>query len=200
VWIIVGISNAPGSDKMASIATVTGYKSFELGIFKENDPALKYIKKAIQKQLESLLEEGLEWVLISGQMGIELWTAEVVFDLQLEYPDLKLAILTPFLKQEEKWNEKNKEFYDMILSQADFVDSVSKQPYVSPAQFRNRDNLLLHKSDTVVILYDEEKEGSPQYFYQTAKQYQENHPLEIRQITFMDLQWIVEEEQLNTND
>ncbi|WP_456274278.1 DUF1273 domain-containing protein [Bacillus sp. AK031] len=185
---------------MAAIATVTGYKSFELGIFKEDDQALKYIKKAIQKQLESLLEEGLEWVLISGQMGTELWAAEVVFDLQLDYPDLKLAILTPFLKQEENWNEKNKEYYDMILSQADFVDSVSKQPYTSPAQFRNKDNLLLHKSDTVVVLYDEEKEGSPQYFYRMAKQYQENHPLEIRQITFMDLQWIVEEEQLNTID
>ena len=185
---------------MASVAAVTGYKSFELGIFKEDEPALKYIKKALQKQLVSLLEEGLEWVLISGQMGTELWTAEVVFDLQPDYPDLKLAVLTPFLNQEEKWNDNNKEYYEMIISQADFVDSVSKQPYTNPAQFRNKDNLLLHKSDTVIILYDEEKEGSPQYFFRAAKEYQQNKPLEIRQITFMDLQWIVEEEQLNTNN
>ncbi|RIW33103.1 DUF1273 domain-containing protein [Bacillus salacetis] len=185
---------------MGTVAAVTGYKSFELGIFKEDEPALKYIKAAIHKQLESLLEDGLEWVIISGQMGTELWAAEVVFDLQMEYPDLKLAVLTPFVDQEEKWNDNNKEFYEMIISQADFVDSISKQPYTSPAQFRNRDQLFLHKSDAVVILYDEEKEGSPQYFYKAAKEYKENNPLEIRQITFMDLQWIVEEEQFNTMD
>jgi uncharacterized phage-like protein YoqJ len=182
------------------VAVVTGYKSFELGIFKEDEPALKYIKAAIQKQLESLLEDGLEWVLISGQIGTELWAAEVVFDLQMEHPDLKLAVLTPFLNQEEKWNENNKEYYEMITSQADFMDSVSKQPYTNPAQFQNRDQLFLHKSDAVIILYDEEKEGSPQYFFRAAKEYKENHPLDIRQITFMDLQWIVEEEQFNTID
>ncbi|EDL63325.1 DUF1273 domain-containing protein [Bacillus sp. SG-1] len=185
---------------MGKVAAVTGYKSFELGIFKEDEPALKYIKAAIQKQLESLLEDGLEWVLISGQIGTELWAAEVVFDLQLEYPDLKLAVLTPFLNQEEKWSETNKEYYEMIISQADFVDSVSKQPYTSPAQFRNRDQLFLHKCDAIVILYDDEKEGSPQYFFKSAKEYRENNSLEIRQITFMDLQWIVEEEQFNTID
>ncbi|MGF2616817.1 DUF1273 domain-containing protein [Rossellomorea vietnamensis] len=185
---------------MGLVAAVTGYKSYELGIFKEDEPALQYIKAAIQKQLESLLEDDLEWVLISGQMGTELWAAEVVFDLQIEYPDLKLAILTPFLNQKENWNENNKEYYEMITSQADFVDSVSKQPYTSPAQFRNRDQLFLHKSDALIILYDEEKEGSPQYFYKAAKEYKESHPLDIRQITFMDLQWIVEEEQYNTID
>lgn len=185
---------------MGLVAAVTGYKSYELGIFKEEEPALKYIKAAIQKQLQALLEEGLEWVLISGQIGTELWAAEVVFELQLEYPDLKLAILTPFLNQEENWNENNKEFYEMITSQADFMDSVSKQPYTSPAQFKNRDQLFLDKSDALVILYDEEKEGSPQYFFKAAKEYKENHHLDIRQITFMDLQWIVEEEQLNTMD
>ncbi|GAA3327349.1 hypothetical protein GCM10020331_066930 [Ectobacillus funiculus] len=52
--------------------------------------------------MTAFLEEGLEWVLISGQLGVELWTAEVVFELQMEYPDLKLAVFTPFLEQEEK--------------------------------------------------------------------------------------------------
>ncbi|MGM0845464.1 MAG: DUF1273 domain-containing protein [Bacillota bacterium] len=185
---------------MSLVAAVTGYKSYELGIFKEEEPALKYIKAAIQKQLESLLEVGLEWVLISGQIGTELWAAEVVFDLQIEYPDLKLAVLTPFMNQEENWNEKNKEYYEMVTSQADFMESVSKQPYTSPAQFKNKDMLFLKKCDALVILYDEEKEGSPQYFYKAAKEYKENQPLDIRQITFMDLQWIVEEEQFNTID
>ncbi|MTE25225.1 DUF1273 family protein, partial [Microbacterium sp. ZXX196] len=59
------------------VAAISGYKPFEIGLFKKNDPAVEYIKKAIRKELEQLLEEGLEWVLISGQLGTELWAAEV---------------------------------------------------------------------------------------------------------------------------
>ncbi|MCY7915394.1 SLOG family protein, partial [Bacillus haynesii] len=89
------------------VLAVTGYKPFELGIFKQDDKALFYIKKALENRMIALLEEGLEWVLISGQLGTELWAAEVAFSLQEEYPDLKVAVITPFLEQEKKWNEKN---------------------------------------------------------------------------------------------
>ena len=60
---------------------VTGYKSFELNIFKDDAPEVNYLKKFIEHKLNQLIEEGLEWVLIQGQMGIELWTAEVVLEL-----------------------------------------------------------------------------------------------------------------------
>lgn len=49
------------------VLAVTGYKPFELGIFKHDDKALFYIKKALENRMIALLEEGLEWVLISGQ-------------------------------------------------------------------------------------------------------------------------------------
>ena len=67
-----------------------------------------------------MIEDGLEWVLISGQLGVELWAAEVVFDLQMEFPDLKLAVITPFLDQEASWNEKNKEWYESVLGTSRF--------------------------------------------------------------------------------
>ncbi len=182
-------------DILATVAVVSGYKSHEFGIFKQDDPAIYYIKKAIKKELVSLIEDGLEWVLISGQLGVELWTAEVIFELQDEYPDIKLAVLTPFEGQEENWNEGNKEYYQGILAQADFVESISKGPYKSPQQFRNRNHLFLHKSQVLVLLYDEEKEGSPKFLLEEAKKFKEQHSYEIRLISFMDLQWIVEEEQ-----
>ncbi|KKB37684.1 SLOG family protein [Bacillus thermotolerans] len=185
---------------MVSTWTVTGYKSFELGIFKSSDPAVAYIKKALKKEISILLEEGMEWLLISGQLGVECWAAEVFFELRDEYPHAKLAVLTPFLNQEEKWNEENQAYYENILSQADFVESVSKQPYKSPAQFRNKSLLLLNKSDGLLIVYDEEREGSPQYMWKMASDFQKEHPLDVRQITFYDLQTVVEEEQMKEND
>lgn len=48
------------------VLAITGYKPFELGIFKQDDKALYYIKKAIKNRLIAFLDEGLEWILISS--------------------------------------------------------------------------------------------------------------------------------------
>nr|MBR9646520.1 DUF1273 family protein [Streptococcus sp. 11-4097] len=85
-------------------------------------PGVECIKKALHRKLTTFVEEGLEWVIISGQLGVELWAAEVVFEIQVEYPNLKLAVFTPFLEQEESWKEDNREHYECILSQADHID------------------------------------------------------------------------------
>jgi uncharacterized phage-like protein YoqJ len=176
------------------VVAVTGYKPFELGIFSKKHEGITYIKKAIEKQLKALIEEGLEWVIISGQLGVELWAAEVVFDLQLEYPHLKLGVFTPFLDQEENWKEDNQECYHFILSKADHVDSITKRKYESPMQFRLKNQFFIEKSDALIAVYDEEKEGSPKYMAELASA-AESYPCYF--IRFPDIQAIVEEEQWN---
>ena len=52
---------------------VTGYKSFELNIFKDDMKEVDYLKQFIEHKLLQYIDEGLEWVLIQGQIGIELW-------------------------------------------------------------------------------------------------------------------------------
>ena len=70
---------------MIKVLAVTGYKNFELGIFKNDAKEATYIKRALQKQIKGLLDEGLEWVIITGQLGVELWAGEAVIDLKKEY-------------------------------------------------------------------------------------------------------------------
>ena len=178
---------------------VTGYKAFELGVFKQDHEAVKYIKKAIQSHLLAIVEEGLEWVIISGQLGTELWAAEVVFDLREEYTQLKLGILLPFLNQEESWNEMNREYYQSILAQADFVDAIFKKPYEGPQQLRIKNQYMVQKSDAMLILYDSEKEGSPKYPYLEAQKRQDQSTYPIWQINFDDLQQVVQEDQWETD-
>ncbi|MFD2445809.1 DUF1273 domain-containing protein [Bacillus sp. CGMCC 1.16607] len=179
---------------MKKNVTITGYKPHELGIFKKDHASVEFIKKAIMKELAPLIEEGLEWVIISGQLGVELWAAEVVFDFQTYFPDLKLAVLTPFFSQEVTWSENNREWYESVLAQADFVESITHKPYENPKQFYLKNQVMLHKSELAIIMYDPEKEGSPKFFYEAAKRYMETHNYEIREISFYDLQLIVEEE------
>lgn len=182
---------------MVKVLAITGYKSFELGIFQKDHLGITYIKKAIRKRLIPLIEEGLEWILISGQMGTELWAAEVVFDLQLDYPQIQLAVLTPYLDQESKWNEANKEMYEFILSQADFVDSITKRPYENPGQLKLKNQYLVQKSDALLVFYDQEKGGSPVYMVQEAQKKLEHGNYDIFYITSYDIEDIVNEEQFN---
>ncbi|MDQ0976206.1 putative phage-like protein YoqJ [Neobacillus niacini] len=185
---------------MIKVLAISGYKPFELGIFKNDHPAVLFIKAALKKELIPMMEAGLEWVLISGQLGVELWAAEVVFELKSEFPDVKIAVITPFLDQEASWSETNSEWYKSILVQADFIDSVTKKGYEKPWQFRLKNQFFIEKSDALLLLYDQEKEGSPKYIYEMAVQYQNKHSYPIQLVTFYDLQVIVEEEELKRLD
>lgn len=121
------------------------------------------IKGVMKNRLTELAENGLEWVVITGQPGVELWTGEVVLELQEHYPTLKLAFITPFLEQETNWNDTNQEYYYFIQSQADFVDSITRRKYENPAQLRLKNQFLVKKCDGLLLVYDEEKEGTPKY-------------------------------------
>ncbi|AQM41865.1 DUF1273 domain-containing protein [Staphylococcus cohnii] len=179
---------------------VTGYKSFELNIFKDDAPEVSYLKKFIAHKLKSLIEEGLEWVLIQGQMGIELWTAEVVIDLKETYPDLKLGVVTPFYGHTDRWNEQNQAKYNHIVQHADFVDSVFHTSYVGPHQFKQTDQFMLDHTDQTLLIYDEEQEASPKYFKQMLVDFMEktNYTCDIVSFDELtefinDLQWSQEQ-------
>jgi uncharacterized phage-like protein YoqJ len=185
---------------LIKVLAISGYKPFELGIFKKDHPSAYFIKAAIKKELFPKIEDGLEWILISGQLGVELWAAEVVYEIQAQFPELKLAVITPFLDQEASWSENNKEWYESVLAQADFIDSVTKKGYEKPWQFRLKNQFFIDKSNALLLLYDLEKEGSPKYLYEMALHYQRNHEYPLQLITFYDLQMIVEEEEFKKSD
>ncbi|EAE7686011.1 DUF1273 domain-containing protein [Listeria monocytogenes] len=176
---------------MKSIA-VTGYKNFELGIFKKDADEAVYIKETIKRHLLPLVEDGLEWVIISGQLGIELWAGDVVAELKEEYP-IKLAILEPFEKQSSNWNEANQLWANEVLEKADYHAFITKRPYESPAQFAARDGFIIDNTDGALLVYDLEKEGSPKFFYDRAMQAKEQANYYLECIDFYALQEVVDD-------
>ncbi|MFC3041499.1 SLOG family protein [Virgibacillus xinjiangensis] len=178
------------------ILTVTGYKPMELNIFKEDDPRIAFIKAAVEKRLIGFIEEGLEWVLVSGQMGVELWTAEVVLDLKEQY-DINLGIFPPFENQESRWPEPLQEKYQELMMVADFFKPIYKGEYKGAFQFKAKNMWLADKSDACLVLMDDEFPGSTRFFHQAAKE-QENYP--IYTITPADLDDIVEEMRMSDPD
>jgi uncharacterized phage-like protein YoqJ len=167
---------------------ISGYRSFELGVFKENDPKITVIKKVLKIELQQLIEEGLEWVLVSGNLGVELWATEVVAELKSEYAELKLGIIYPFREFGQNWNETNQEKKRLAQQLSDYVESVSHQTYQSPSQLKNHTQFLLEHTDGCLLIYDTEFPGKTQYFLNDAQMFQQKHPYEIRLVNMDDLQ------------
>ena len=174
---------------------ITGYKAQELGIFSLKHPGISIIKKAVQKKLHALLDEGLEWVIVSGQWGVELWAAEAALELRQIYKELKVAVITPFLNQEENWSEEKKNLYSSVITRANYVNSVTKTKYEGPWQFKERDKFLLRNSDGILLVYDEETEGSPKFMKQQAMQFANTQSYPIITINAFDLQNTADDEQ-----
>ena len=91
-----------------------------------------------------------------------LGATEVVFQLQEEYPQLKLAIITPFRPGKEVEGRKTRR-----ISNDSGTGSLRQYRYgtghYGPWQFRARDQFL-DDTDGIVLFYDEDgKEGSPKY-------------------------------------
>lgn len=171
---------------------VSGYRSYELGVFDDKDPKLFYIKEFLKSRLIAYLNEGVEWVVSSGQLGIELWIMEVVIDLQDEYPQLKYSLLLPHLGFGESWNEANQLLFSKVSQQADYLNYTSNQAYKHPGQLRANQDFILKHTDLLLLVYDHEYEGKPKYLLEQA---QSRENLEIEQVSMDELESFVRDYQ-----
>jgi uncharacterized phage-like protein YoqJ len=181
---------------MENVKTIylTGYRSFELGIFQAKDPKITIIKKVLKSTLLQLIDEGVEWVLIAGNLGVEIWGAEVLFELQEEGYEIKLGVIFPFEDYGSQWNEANRLLLQNIKLKADYVNSTSAKPYENPSQLRSHTQFLLEHTQGAFFIYDEEFSGKTKWFFKDAKQKEETSSYFILQIDMDELQNIDENE------
>ncbi len=167
---------------------ISGYRTSELGVFTEKDPKIQIVKKVIKMSLKTYLEEGLEWVIIGGNLGVEIWAGQISIELKKEYPELRLGIIQPFHEMEKNWNEGNRQLLNELKVQADFVDSVSHKPYENPSQLKNHTLFLIQHTDGALLVYDDEYPGKTRYFLQEATQKASKNQYFLQFITMDDLQ------------
>ncbi|SFP98046.1 DUF1273 domain-containing protein [Salibacterium halotolerans] len=182
------------------VLAVSGYKPRELGIFNPEAEEIGYIKKTVKARISGFLEQGLEWVVVSGQPGVEQWAAEVVMELKQEGCSLRLAVLPPFLHQDSIWPDHAKERYQKIIAEADYSEAVSKKEYENPGQLRAKNDFIIMKTDALLVLYTEDQPGSPEYYLEAAGRRSSAGHYPVYRITPDDLQQTVEEEMLRMAD
>lgn len=153
---------------------VTGYRSYELGIFKDNDPKAKVIQDFFTQSITNYAEDGTEWIITGAQMGTEQIIGKAVQEVQKKDYNIKHAVMLPFAEFGNKWNENNQALLNVFLRNADYVNKISNLSYHSPRQLRVWQDFMLAHTDGALVFYDPESGGKPKYDYEAIKKYQDS--------------------------
>lgn len=154
---------------------IMGYTSFDLGIFNEKDIKVSIIKKAVKNRLFRYLEEGLNWLIFTGNLGFEYWALDVAKELQKDY-NFQIGTIFSFETHGQNWNENN-QVKLAHFKEVDFV-KYAYQTYENPSQFRQYNDFLLENTEGALVFYDEENETKLKYMVERMKQMAE-YQLEI---------------------
>ncbi|MFL2099932.1 DUF1273 domain-containing protein [Desemzia sp. FAM 23989] len=173
---------------------ISGYRTYELGVFSEKDAKIDVIKKALKNEITSFIENGVDWILTSGQLGVEQWTVEVVDELKMDYPEIQQAIIFPFLEFGSNWKEDKQIKLSELKELADYIESTSHQPYKDPSQLKNHQHFLLEHTSAALLVYDREFEGKTKFLYEEIQKKQEHSSYECRLIDFDQLQNTIQNE------
>ena len=169
---------------------ITGFRSYELGVMGTKDPKLMVIKYALRKILENAIQDGTDWLITGGQLGIEQWAIEVALELRDEaYPEFQIALMTPFSKFGSQWNEANAEKLTQLKSSVNFTSAVSQGDFAGRNQMVTYQNFMLTHTDEAVIFFDEEAtESKARYDDVAIHDFAENHDYPVRRVDLDRLQ------------
>lgn len=169
---------------------VTGYRSYEINTFKDDDPKVTVIKNVLRQRIKDLLDEDNDefWVITGPQLGTEQWAAQVAVDLRKEYRQLKVAIMLPFADFAGKWNAENQRKLAELRQKVNFSKEVTAKPYESPEQLRLYQQFMITHTDRLLMVYDPDHPGKPKYDYRMAQEYGERADYPLNLIDFDELQ------------
>lgn len=174
---------------------ISGYRSYEMNIFNQTDPKYLYLRKFLKDRIIRFIEEGTEWFVIGGQLGIELWAGEIILELQEEYSNIHLAIILPYTSFEKNWNESNQALFKKVTHQADYVNFSSNKDYESPSQLKGNQVFMIRNTEGAFLVYDRMNEasadGKPKYLYDLIQIYQEQTEYSLELASFDEIDFFI---------
>lgn len=159
---------------------ISGYRAFELAIFRTNDPRRRVITAVLKERLRQWLNASAaeSWVLSGPQLGVEQWALQAALDLKHDYAQLRVAMMFPFADFGQRFNEQQQVELAELRGQVDFTAAVSTAPYQSPQQLRNYQRFMFDHTDQLLLVYDPEQESEtgkkskPYWLYRAAQDWQ----------------------------
>lgn len=117
------------------------------------------LKEVLAAQITALAEQGVTNYLSGMALGVDLWSAQIVLDLQEQYPTIKLHCILPCEGQEIKWTASMQEQYHAILKQAGNVVYVN-QKYTPNCMLERNRYLIDHASILLAVHNGTQRSGT----------------------------------------
>ncbi|HCA28315.1 MAG TPA: DUF1273 domain-containing protein [Ruminococcaceae bacterium] len=138
----------------------TGHRPQSLSFgFNEDDERCIRLKGAMRNKIIRLIEECNAKHFISGMaIGIDIFAAEIVFELKNQYPQIKLECAIPCENQSIRWNERIRDRYFSIIEKSDLETMLQRQYTHDCMQKRNE--YMVDKSDIILAIWNGKGSGT----------------------------------------
>ena len=133
------------------------------------------VRKWLNEQIHKAIEDGFTTFITGMAMGVDLWAAQEVLSLKVNY-DLHLIAATPWPGFPKRWSEEWQRMYNEIWARADFRVNISDHYYNGIFQIRNE--YMVDHSNRVIAYYNGTAGGT-----KNTIDYAIRHGIEVVQTT-----------------
>ena len=96
---------------------------------------------------------------ISGvALGVDIWGAEIVLELQQDFPGITLEAAVPCRTQADRWRSRAKARYDRVLEKCNRV-TVLQEQYTNDCMMK-RNRYMVEAADYVVAVWNGKPSGT----------------------------------------
>ena len=140
---------------------------------------LNFSEKEVRNKLRNAIRRSVKdgyTTFISGMArGVDMWAAEIVIEERKKNNNIKLICASPFEGFEKSWSFDEKQRYNYVLQNADYIKYVCS--HYSRQCFQIRNVWMVDHSARVIAAYNGESGGT-----RNTIRYAENKKVEIYNI------------------
>jgi len=113
---------------------------------------LPHLTQKLDNTIAELIRQGVIYFGNGGAYGFDHLSAFAVLKVRKLNPAVKLIMVLPCLKQDERWKEPDKQALKQLLDSADKIKYVSERPYFDGCMEARNLHLVQHSGVCVAYL------------------------------------------------
>ena len=114
----------------------------------------------LARAIEYLYSNGCRRFFSGGALGFDTLAAKQVIQFKLSHPDCELHLILPCRNQTDRWEQRDVDMYEFILSEAKTVRYISDN--YTDGCMKERNRMLVDLSDCLVAYFYREASGAGQ--------------------------------------
>lgn len=134
------------NDKRQHRCCFTGHRPNKLD-YSENE-----IKPLLETAIDNAILDGYVTFITGMAEGVDIWAAEIVLEKKKENKDLHLICAVPHPGFEKRRSQYEKERYEYIIKNADYVTTISDNYY--RACYQKRNIWMVDHSSLVIAVFN----------------------------------------------